>query len=177
MRKVVFYGAISLDGYLADDSYSLDWLFKYNDNKIMKESYEPFFQQVDTTVMGRKTYDDLMSVTSKFPYKNTTNFVLSHRSIDSKYVQQVNTPIKELILELKKQPGKDIWIVGGGKIVSSLIENNLIDSLQIQITPDILGSGVKLFEHIDNSPTLVLDSVKKFDNLIDIKYLVNNKIE
>ncbi|APX73291.1 dihydrofolate reductase family protein [Companilactobacillus allii] len=170
MRKTVFYGAISLDGFLADDNYSLDWLFKYNDNKIMKESYEPFFKTVDTTVMGRKTFDDLLTITNEFPYKDTKNFVLSHRPIESKYIQQVNQPIEEFISELKKQPGKDIWIVGGGKIVSTLIENNLIDSLQIQITPDILGSGIKLFDHINNQPNFTTDYVKQFDDLIDIKY-------
>ncbi|WP_125764827.1 dihydrofolate reductase family protein [Companilactobacillus hulinensis] len=170
MRKVVFYGAISLDGYLADKNYSLDWLFKYNDEKIMKESYEPFFEQVDTTIMGRRTYDDLMSMSTEFPYPDTNNFVLSHREINSRYIKQTNEPVEELVQHLKKQNGKDIWIIGGGKLVSSLLDLNLIDTLQIQITPDILGSGVKLFEHMNEAHQFKTIFTKQYGDLVDIKY-------
>ncbi|WP_025024744.1 dihydrofolate reductase family protein [Companilactobacillus nodensis] len=170
MRNVIFYGAVSLDGYLADDNYSLDWLFKYNDEKIMKESYQPFFEQVDTVIMGRKTYDDLMRMSDEFPYPNTEVFVLSHRKIDSKYVKQTDKPVDELVKELKEKSGKNIWIVGGGQIVSSLIEHNLIDTIQIQITPDLLGSGVKLFQHMNHASRFQTIFAKQYGELIDIKY-------
>ncbi|WP_125568169.1 dihydrofolate reductase family protein [Companilactobacillus insicii] len=170
MRKVVFYGATSLDGYLADQNYSLDWLFKYDDEKIMRESYQPFFEHVDTIIMGRQTYDDLMSMSDEFPYPNNEVFVLSHRKINSKYVKQTDKPINELVDELKKQKGKDIWIVGGGKLVSSLLDNNLIDTLQIQITPDLLGSGVKLFNNINNTSNFETIFAKQYGDLVDIKY-------
>ncbi|WP_125589812.1 dihydrofolate reductase family protein [Companilactobacillus jidongensis] len=170
MRKVIFYGAISLDGYLADKDYSLDWLFKYNDQKIMEESYQPFFKQVDTIIMGRQTYDDLMQMSEEFPYPNTEVFVLSHREINSEYVKQTDKTIAELVKELKETTGKDIWIVGGGQLVSSLIEQNLIDTLQIQITPDLLGSGVKLFQHMNHTSNFKTIFAKQYGELIDVKY-------
>ncbi|MFC6323133.1 dihydrofolate reductase family protein [Companilactobacillus baiquanensis] len=170
MRKVKFYGAISLDGYLADQNNSLNWLFKYEDKNIMEKSYQPFIKDIDTTIMGRQTYDDLMSMTNEFPYSDMTNYVLTHRSIDSNEVISINTPIERLISKLKIQSGKDIWIIGGGKIVSTLIENHLIDSLQIQITPDILGNGVKLFTKMNSHSEFKLINSQRYDQFIDLYY-------
>ena len=57
MRKVCFYGAISLDGYLADEQDSLQWLFDTPTGE--KTTYEEFDAQVDTTIMGRVTYEEV----------------------------------------------------------------------------------------------------------------------
>lgn len=170
MRKVKFYGAISLDGYLADENNSLEWLFKYDDSDIMDKSYQPFIKDIDTTIMGRQTYDDLMSMTDEFPYKDTTNYVLTHNKINSDKVISKNMPIEKLITNLKEKPGNDIWIIGGGKIVSTLIDHRLIDSLQIQITPDILGKGIKLFTSISHSSEFNLIDSQRFGQFIDLTY-------
>ncbi|WP_125715344.1 dihydrofolate reductase family protein [Companilactobacillus kedongensis] len=170
MRKVKFYGATSLDGYLADQNNSLDWLFKYEDTSIMEKSYQPFIKNIDTTIMGRQTYDDLMDMTDEFPYPDTTNYVLTHRKIKSKDVISKNIPVEKLIGQLKQEPGKDIWIIGGGKIVSSLIEHHLIDSLQLQITPDILGNGIRLFQPMNSNSDFKLTSSQQFDQFIDLTY-------
>ncbi|MFD1417910.1 dihydrofolate reductase family protein [Companilactobacillus keshanensis] len=168
MRKIKFYGAMSLDGYLADQNNSLDWLFKYEDTDIMEKSYQPFIKDIDTTIMGRQTYDDLMNITDKFPYPDTTNYVLTHRKINSENVISKSIPVEKLIRELKQETGRDIWIIGGGKVISNLIKHHLIDSLQLQITPDILGNGIRLFQHMDNTSEFKLTASQQYDQFIDL---------
>lgn len=168
MRKVQFYGAISLDGYLANEKHDLQWLLDTQGGD--KANTEKFLKQVDTTIMGRKTYDvskGLMNGALQFPDK--TNYVLSrtkHGEVaDAKYVQE--SPM-QLVQELLAQSGGNIWIEGGGQLVVDLLENDLIDEWWIQIAPVLLGKGIRLFPNGDYSTHLKLLDVNRYDQLAEV---------
>ncbi|WP_137597920.1 dihydrofolate reductase family protein [Paucilactobacillus kaifaensis] len=165
MRKVQFYGATSLDGYLATTNHDLQWLLDTEGGESANS--DRFFNQIDSTIMGRKTYDitkEMMNGELFFPDK--TNYVLSRTRQGTKkdaiYYQK--SPVK-LVHDLLQQPGGNIWIVGGGQIVADLLAENLIDEWWIQIAPVLLGAGIRLFPSGDYSTRLELVDVTRYDQL------------
>ncbi|MDN6641132.1 MAG: dihydrofolate reductase family protein [Tetragenococcus sp.] len=146
MRKIVFYGAISLDGFLADEKDRLDWLFATD--LAEKSTYEAFEDKVDTVVMGRITYQEakkMIGNESFYPGKEKIIFSRTQKeSIEEG--QFVSGDVVETLKSLREQPGKMIWIVGGGNLLNPLLEENLIDEYWIQIAPVLLGKGKRLFE-------------------------------
>ncbi|AYW48938.1 dihydrofolate reductase [Tetragenococcus halophilus] len=146
MGKIVFYGAISLDGFLADKQDNLQWLFDTDLAGI--STYEAFEKQVDTVVMGRVTYQEAKKVIGDASfYPGKEKIIFSHnQKNDSDEEKFVSGDIVETLKSLKKQTGRMIWVVGGGSIVKPLLEENLIDEYWIQIAPVLLGKGKRLFE-------------------------------
>ena len=168
MRQIQFYGAISLDGYLATTKHNLQWLLDTPGGD--KANSELFFDQIDTTIMGRKTYDVSKELMNNEPfYPDKTNYVLSNnrhgREADAIYYN--NSPVK-LVQDLLDQSGGNIWIVGGGQIVTDLLAANLIDEWWIQIAPVILGDGIRLFANGDYSTRLELLNVNQYDQLAEL---------
>ena len=132
MRQVVFYGAISLDGFLSDENDDLQWLF-------------------DTNLNGQSTYETFevaQKLMSEAPlYAGKEKVVFSR----GKHLSQTDTTyvsgnVVDIIKDYQKQAGNDIWVVGGGSILKPLLEANMVDEFWIQIVPVLLGQGKRLFE-------------------------------
>lgn len=146
MGKIVFYGAISLDGFLSDEKDGLQWLF---DTDLAGEStYEEFEEQVDTVVMGRVTYQEAKQINGDAPfYPGKEKIIVSHTKKESSEEERiVSGNLVAVLKSLREQSGKMIWVVGGGSIIKPLLEENLIDEYWIQIAPVFLGKGKRLFE-------------------------------
>lgn len=168
MRRVQFYGAISLDGYLATTDHDLQWLMKTEGGEDANS--DRFFKQIDTTIMGRKTYDvskSLMGDELFFPDKD--NYVLSRtrRGHEEDVTYYDGSPV-ELVHNLQKQAGGNIWIVGGGQLVTDLVAADLIDEWWIQIAPVLLGDGIRLFKKGDYATRLKLLDVNRYDQLAEL---------
>jgi len=149
MRKIVFYGAISLDGYLSDNNDGLQWLFETDLAGV--STYEAFEEQVDTVVMGRVTYEEAKRIDGDAPfYPGKEKIIFSRTQKETNKEEKiVSGDIVEIFKSLREQPGKLIWVVGGGNIIKPLLEANLIDEYWIQIAPVLLGKGKRLFEEGD----------------------------
>lgn len=172
MRKVIFYGAISLDGYLADAQQSLIWLDQVEPGEIMKKSYEPFINRVDTMIWGRNSFDYVINNIPEFPYSNQQHYLFTSHSVEPlANLQVVNGTPTQLVSKLIKEPGKDIWIVGGGGIVTELIEAGLVDELIIQVAPVLLGSGYRLFQNLTKPVNYELKATKQFGQFVENTYL------
>ncbi|MGX7198195.1 dihydrofolate reductase family protein [Enterococcus olivae] len=146
MRKIVFYGAISLDGFLADEQDNLQWLFDTDLAGV--STYEAFEKNIDTVVMGRVTYEETTKMLEEEPFYLGKEKIIFSRTKNEKIEEGYFTsenPVN-VLQELQKKNGKDIWIVGGGGLLSELIEADLIDEYWIQIAPVLLGKGKRLFE-------------------------------
>lgn len=141
MRKVVLYIASSLDGYIATNSGSVDWLFHDQDY-----GYKDFLAGIDTVMMGRRTYEQVLTF-GDYPYKNIQSFVFSrtHTGERDENVKFISGDIEELVKVLKKGREKDIWLVGGSEIIQTFMDHDLIDEFIISIHPIILGEGIPLF--------------------------------
>lgn len=148
MRKVVLFIAMSLDGYIADENASVDWLNGQNKNKENIDTYSIFIKDVDTVIMGWNTYHQIVTELSptEWVYADLTSYVVTHRELSStdNIIFTMKNPCN-IVNELKQEQGKKIWICGGANIIQQLIECDLIDEYYISVIPTILGSGIRLF--------------------------------
>ncbi len=171
-RKLVLFIATSLDGYIAAIDDSLEWLFQVEGEG--DNGYSEFYGTVDTVIMGRRTYDWLLAQElEEFPYKNKACYVYTRSSReDNENVTFVNENIFQFANKLKAQEGKNIWLVGGGELLQSFIEEKLVDELIITIAPTILGEGIPLFKKGDYQLNLSLKSTRTFNQFVELHYEV-----
>lgn len=116
-RKLTFYGAISVDAYIARENHSLDWLMGTEGEE--DTGYSDFYESVDTILMGRKTYDQILILSpQEFPYQDKQCYVFSRTLTGStEYVNFINGDIADFSKSLKGKEGKRIWVVGGGEVL------------------------------------------------------------
>lgn len=169
-RNIVLFIATSLDGYIATKDDSLDWLFKVEgegDNGISE-----FYETVDTILMGRKTYDWIIThMTEEFPYKNKECYVFSRQeNEDTEDVKFIKEDIIDFTNKLKNEEGKNIWIVGGGDLLHSFIKEKLVDEFIITIAPTIIGEGVPLFKEDEYQLELYLKGTRCFNQFVELHY-------
>lgn len=170
-RKVALYIATSLDGYIARENNDISWLSMV-ERPNEDYGYNDFVKGVDTVVMGRKTYEKVLSFGIDFPHKDRMCYVLS-KTLEGtdQNVQFYRGSIDELVKELKKQGGKDIFIDGGSEVVREFRNRDLIDEYIISIIPVLLGKGIRLFKEVDIENRLKLIDSKAYDSgLVQLKY-------
>ena len=141
--KLKLYIATSLDGYIAGPNGEIDWLDGGGDADY---GYQEFYGSIDATLMGSSTYSLTLTV-DKFPYPDKTNYVFTKGTPSSNtvHVQFVSGDIAAFVRSLKRQAGKDIWLVGGGQINTVMLNAGLIDEVILTTFPLVLGEGVQLF--------------------------------
>ncbi|TYR81244.1 dihydrofolate reductase [Priestia megaterium] len=169
-RKLVFYGAISVDGYIARENHSLDWLIGTEGEE--DTGYSDFYETVDTILMGRNTYDQISILSpQEFPYKDKQCYVFSRKMTGSnEFVKFINEDIVGFTQSLKEQEGKRIWIVGGGEVLHPLLQGKLVDEFIIQIAPSIIGRGIPLFMPGDQENKLTLVDVRRYKQFAELHY-------
>lgn len=174
MRKVILYIAVSLDGYIADNKGAIDWINGQDENVETEDTFTSFFSGVDTVIMGRKTYNQIVSELSpgQWPYEEATTYVLTHQTKvgDTKYIRFKNMDICQLVEELRQESGKDIWICGGAKVTEQLIDKNMINTYHLAIIPVILGVGVRLFGASTQKIDLALVETKRYNGIVEVIY-------
>ncbi|MGL4677346.1 MAG: dihydrofolate reductase family protein [Brevinema sp.] len=168
--QVILYIAQSLDGYIADLDGGIQWL-PQNMGEKMSQFYEEFINKIDIILMGRNTYDQIITELSPntWPYPPRIDyFVWTSRPL----VNQKNTDsdITLFLEQQKKKEKKNIWILGGGHFVHQWIEKDLIDEYMICTAPIILGEGIKLFPQTKNSIPLTLTNLIQEDNMVLMHY-------
>ncbi|HEY0966073.1 MAG TPA: dihydrofolate reductase family protein [Opitutaceae bacterium] len=183
--KTQFYGASSLDGFLATPDDRIDWLLQFGE---AVPSYAPFMAQVGAVVMGAATYEWLMRNHVKpdspspqpWPYTQPT-WVFTHRSLprvdgaDVHFVQGAVGPIHAEMLHHVN--GKNIWVVGGGELVGQFCDAGLLDELIVQVTAVTLGAGKPLLPRAIHTPPLRLVSVQQFGQAFaELRYEVPKRI-
>ncbi|MEB3337443.1 MAG: dihydrofolate reductase family protein [Leptolyngbyaceae bacterium] len=169
MRRVILFIATSLDGYIARTSGEVDWLFTDQDY-----GYTPFFAQVDTVLMGRRTYEQVQSW-GEYPYGETQGFVFSRMLRDQSHpqVKIISEDVTRFVKGLKDLPGKNIWLVGGAELVHSCLQSDLIDELIISVHPILLGEGIPLFRPPFSIKNLSFQHCEAFDTgLLQLTYFI-----
>ncbi|SHI02617.1 dihydrofolate reductase family protein [Ferrimonas marina] len=144
----VVYIATSLDGYIADQQGGLDWLHSLPNPEGNDFGFAAFVDSVDALVMGRTTFETVLSFGIDWPYSKPV-FVLSStlREVPSELegkVEIVNGPVKERLAELNARGFRRLYI-DGGRTIQSLMAEDLIDELILTRIPVVLGGGVPLF--------------------------------
>ncbi|MGO9257774.1 MAG: dihydrofolate reductase family protein [Bryobacteraceae bacterium] len=141
MRKVILGVGISLDGYIARPDGAVDFLFMPKDFSMAE-----FLASVDISIMGRKTLEAARRLGAKFD-SPAANYVFSRSEAAGARdgVTFVNEPPAVLIERLRKQPGKHIWLMGGGELAREFLIADLVDEVHLGIVPVLLGAGIPLF--------------------------------
>jgi len=171
-RNLVLFIASSLDGYIATKDESLEWLFNVEGEG--DNGFSEFYDTVDTIIMGKRTYDWVMNQDLKeFPYKNKECYVFT-RSLteNTEDVQFVNGDVTHFVNKLKSQNGKNIWIVGGGELLHTFIQEKLVDEFIITVAPTLLGKGIPLFREGNYQINLSLKKIRNFNQFVELHYEV-----
>jgi dihydrofolate reductase len=146
MKKIILYIATSLDGRIAEPDGGLEWLIGFPNPEKTDYGYKNLLASVDTVVMGGRTYRELLNMDVIWPYPEQMTYIISHHNWGEKdKIKFITENIIETISELRSKDGKDIWLVGGGELISMLLTADLIDEMQICYVPVILGKGIPLF--------------------------------
>src|SRR5579864_7581258 len=168
MRKVVLGLGISIDGYIARLSGAVDFLFMPKDY-----SMAPFFKTIDTAIMGRKTLDDALKMGGSFGGSSMKTYVFSRSKPPGERdgVVFTNKSPATIISQLRKRPGKDIWLMGGGELARDFLKADLVDELYIGMVPVLLGEGIPLFPSGFPQRDFALTENKTYSKgLIALKY-------
>lgn len=170
MKPVILFIAASLDGYIADAEGNIDWLLKAEGED--DNGYDEMYRRVDTVVMGRKTYEDVLVLTDSFPYSDKDCYVFStSRMGNDGHVSFIQGDVAEWLQNKQLESGSGIWVIGGTEIIDPLLEAELIDEYIITFTPDLLGSGIPLFKQRTGQPKrLHLHEVKRWGELAQLHY-------
>ena len=174
-RKVIVYISISADGYIARPDGDVAWL----DRPRPKGHYGmgAFLKSVDTILWGRKTYTKGIEMGMKAGGfgSRLKNYVFSRQPQESvlQGFQLVREPIQPFAQRLRAQPGRDIWMMGGGEIIASFLDAGEIDEFSIHVLPIFIGEGIPLIKPQHRTIPLQLLSTKKFpDGVVHLNYRV-----
>lgn len=181
--KTQYYTATSLDGFIATEDDSLEWLFSLGD--LGGSSYPEFISGVGALAMGSSTYEWMLKNSEKvaaetgspWPYTQPA-WIFSSRKlpvIEGANIQFANGDVRHFHAEMRAAAGeKNIWVVGGGDLAGQFYDSGLLDELIIQIGSATLGKGKPLFPRRALSPTLRLTSVHQVGTgMVELRYAVH----
>jgi len=173
-RNVIVHIATSADGYIARPDGDLEWLTSRPAHKGFY-GLNAFMKTIDTMVFGRKTYDASLRLGGKFDTKGRYIVFSRHaRPPDApKGVEFVNDAIGPFVSRLREQPGKHIWLMGGGELIASFLDEHAIDEFVISVVPVFIGDGIPLIARRPRHVPLELLSTERFeDGLVHLQYRV-----
>jgi dihydrofolate reductase len=167
MRKIILNLATTLDGFIEGPNGELDWCILEEDMQ-----FNSFLDSIDTIFYGRVSYDQwgnyqpeaglsAMEEQLTSAIKAKKKYVFSSQARVDDKATFISTDVVAQVEKIRNQPGKDIWLYGGAKLITTFIENDLIDEYMISVHPTVLGTGKPLFD-ISARLDLVLTETKVF---------------
>lgn len=151
--------ALSLDGYIAGPEGDLSWLDPYATDSIEATGYRSLMDRVDTLVMGRNTFEKLLSF-AHWPYQGKEVVVLTHRPLSPRHGETVLAgPLREVLAKLYERGARHVYL-DGGQAVRQGLADGLVDQLTLSWVPVILGKGILLFDGIQKCLALQLAEVR-----------------
>jgi dihydrofolate reductase len=185
MTRVIFNTATTLNGFLADDDDSLDWLFTVPGADEAEGGFSGFLEGIGALVMGSTTYEwildheKLMDRPQKWPYQGKAAFVLSTRELQvvpGADIRLRSGEVRAWWDEVRvAAAGRDVWVVGGGDLVGQFADAELLDEIRVSIAPVTLPSGRPLLPRRLESDRLRLESVRQAGQFAELVYSVRGR--
>ena len=178
--KTQYYTATSVNGYLADEENSLDWLFQFGEIEEIDgvdDDYSRFIDHVGALAMGSTTYEwiirheNLLEHPEKWPYEVPV-WVFSTRELSAveganiHFVQGDVAPVHSDMM--KAADDKNVWLVGGGDLVGQFHDHGLVDEIILNVAPVTLASGAPLLPRTITTPPLKLVNVEKYEDVFAV---------
>jgi len=164
------YIATSLDGYVATLDGRVKWLEPYD---AARYGYEGFLRDIDTIVMGRRTFDQVLTA-PEWPYGDKDVFVMTSRPLVAPPARTLawNLGARRLISQLRESPGeRDVWVLGGPTTIHGFRRNGAVDRYELFLLPVLLGLGIPLFVESRDQSALSLVSHRVFaDGAVSLVY-------
>ncbi|AKB16962.1 dihydrofolate reductase family protein [Methanosarcina sp. WWM596] len=171
--RIKLYIACSLDGFIARENGSIDWLTEYEKNPGTDYGYSEFYSSIGTVLMGRKTYEQVLGF-GDWPYGEKKAYVFTRQEEllrREKNVEFISGDIGEFARQLKENTEEDIWLVGGSQLIKVFLEEDLVQDLIVFFVPVILGSGIPLFDQIQKEIGLKLINTERYESgLVRVEY-------
>jgi dihydrofolate reductase len=178
-RKIVAYIATSADGFIARPDHSVDWL----ERPKIKGDYGlgAFGKTIDTILWGRKTYEVALGFGEATApggpaLPKARNYVFTQGSAfpPAPNVEFVHMPVETFARRLRARPGKNIWIMGGARLIASFLDAGEIDELIVHVIPTLIGEGIPLLAPRHRTVPLQLLHTKRFaDGVVKLHYQVS----
>jgi dihydrofolate reductase len=179
VTKTQYYTATTLDGYIADEDNSLEWLFEVDRGPDPGDEFTTFFSAVGAMAMGATTYAWVMEHESaswtKY-YADIPCWVFTHRELtvvegaNVTFVQGDVAPVHEEMTRAAN--GRNIWIAGGGDLVGQFADQGLLDEIYVGIAPVTLGGGAPLLPRRLPASRLELVDVAQNGEFVNAVYRV-----
>lgn len=168
-NRVIYYLATSLDGFIADRDGGVDWLFGDEDEDY---GYEEFFDSIGALLMGRVTYEQVLSFGGDWPYGDKPVWVVSRQPPEGEHPNaQFASDPAALIERLRHETDGDLWLVGGTGLFVSCRSLGLVDELILSIHPILLGDGIPLLPPDQERLPLTLESHRVYPSgLVQLRY-------
>lgn len=185
--KTQYYTAATLDGFIADERHSLDWLFQFGDGE--PDGYADFIREVGALTMGAHTYEWLLknhvhsdpNKPAAWPYDQpawvfTTRSLPTVDGVDIRFVRGDVRPVHQEMAETAN--GRNVWVVGGGELAGQFFDAGLLDELIVTIAPVTLGAGAPLLPRAITRPPLRLTSARKVGGaFVEVRYDVQRGLD
>lgn len=173
MRNIILNLAMTFDGFIEGPNGEIDWLVRDEEidfgdilTEILSDKDIIFYGRVSYEKWGSYQPGENVSQKIKDAYKlmhTKTKYVFSTtKTSDNSNAIFINSNIKQRVLEIKQQPGKNIWLYGGAKVITTFLNLDLIDEYRLAVHPVILGNGKPLFQNIKERHKLELVEIKTY---------------
>lgn len=173
MSKVIVYIATSLDGYVARKNDDLSWLESFNEADE-DHGYSDFMKDVGTAIMGARAYEQSLKHPERM-IKGVKNYILSGMAmtvpaeVDAEFYKD---DLAELVRKIRKSNDKNVFVVGGGKVVSSFLNAGLVDEILHFVAPILLKEGIPLYPALSKEVKLkFVEAVPYKTGLVKLRYV------
>ena len=173
MTLTQYYTATSLDGFIADERHSLDWLFTWNQDRAGPLNYDAFYGGVGAVAMGSTTYEWILDRDNeRWPY-DVPAWVFTHRElrqVAGARVTFTGGDVRDVHETMKQAAGdRNVWIVGGGDLAGQFADAGLIDEVIVYFAPVTLGAGAPL---LPRRVELRLEETARNGDFVTARYAV-----
>lgn len=166
MRKVILDLAVTLDGFIEGPNGEIDWCIvdgEMNFDEFLSDIDTIFYGRISCDLWGKYQPEEGASEAEKNLWKGVHSkekYVFSRNAQQDDKVTFINSDIAEMVKEIKSREGENIWLYGGGSLITTFINLGLVDIFRLAVHPVILGAGKPLFSDIDQRVNLILDNIR-----------------
>ena len=179
MGKVLVYIASSLDGFIARRDDDISWLDRFSVDSV-DYGYTEFMKNIGTAIMGARTYEQSLLHPERL-LASVKNYIITRRILP--VIPGIDTvfwhdSLSDLVNTIKKESNMNIFIVGGGQIISRFIDEGLVDEVRQFIIPVILHDGILLYSQLTREIYLEpIDTVKYQTDIVELRYSLTTKLK
>lgn len=165
---LVYYAAVSLDGYIAGKDGDVSWLDGYF---IPELGFHDFIARMRGVIMGRGTFDKIVGF-GKWPYGALPGTIATHRPLDESFgpVTRADGTAADILAAARQKSAGPHWLVGGADLATQFLEAGLLNRIDLFVIPVLLGSGISAFRNTSNVSLSLIDSQTYPKGIVRMSY-------